>query len=1268
MGTRSSLRQTRQRVALIASEISPSRRAIRGQPGPSRRGFRMIGVLALLATPTVAGWGVTAAAAPSPTGSRVVTDPAGSLESVAIEAAPSAPRGARALGAILPKTVVSGEVALKSRDNAKLVEFIADVTNKRSPLFGQYLRPGAFTDEFGPPKGAISAVKSQLRADGLRITGVSSDGLFVRFRATVGEVEDVFHTGLESYRLSDGSIRQEATSAISLPATIGHSVLAVLGLNDVVEPRPVGAMRRRARSRATPRPPQTVRTSHPPGSATACAAAQAAAKKADGLTDNDIADAYGASSLYGAGDLGAGQHIALYELEPFSRSDVQTFDTCYFGAGAASAMLKRLRVVPIDGGQQAGSGSGESIMDIEDLSAMVPGAHIDVYEGPSPGTNGTDDDPVDPYVSMIDSDRDQIISSSWGLCEQAVQEGQPGLQEAENLLFEQAAAQGQSVFAAAGDNGSDDCNTNETSTPITGQNPLSVDDPGSQPYVVSVGGTTINEATQPPVEQVWNDGAEGGGGGGGISQSWTMPTWQQEATVPGIAQPGSLDYQKADQVEKEFGYAPNFCQSQVKGASPSTPCRLVPDVSAQADWFTGAVTVYQALDGGWSIDGGTSSSTPIWAGLVALSGASPTCAANPLTRNGVGFVSPLLYSVASNPTQYAASFNDVTLGDNDIYGLDDGAVFPATTGYDMASGLGSPRLTGPDGTAGLAYYLCSSAAAVSRPVVSGISPATGPIAGGTRVTISGTGFEAGGNSDVEAIEVGSAQIGPAEYTVLSATSISAVLPSARDARPPSAPVPQDGAGPADIVVTLSDDLSSMPGPDSVFQYVDTSGTGSVPSITGVVPYGGAESAPAKVTILGSGFTQATTVEFGGVAATNFTVDSPYEISVTPPAYSPGTDCSALPDTGVYAGENATNDVCQVQVSVANNHGVSAGGNILPPYEGTVSIDNLGAVVTPPGCHCEAEPAPSEFDYFPPPRVTSVSTSIGPASLASEKGTTLVTLHGTGLDPLGIDWVDVGSSSNWSSQVTSYDFVSGNLIQLVAPAEPLTVGPARIPLSVSTLGGESPSAEVTYAGVPDVSEVINTVDQTTLDGTYGASDTGQTPIRISGTGFAGQLVGPIEFNDTKTFSYGSQYSFTVEDNDVVSTETVQQTPGLVDVQLCTVTACSLDPPADLLYLFPPGNPSVTSVRPDNGPAGGGTKVIVGGDNLDCPLYTFFGNTEAKSLTKGAAAGVLNCKSTTTMKATSPPGRAGTSVPVSVTTVESYFTGAGRSTTTANFAYT
>jgi hypothetical protein len=327
-------------------------------------------------------------------------------------------------------------------------------------------------------------------------------------------------------------------------------------------------------------------------------------------------------------------------------------------------------------------------------------------------------------------------------------------------------------------------------------------------------------------------------------------------------------------------------------------------VSAQADEFTGAITVYQAAFGGWGTTGGTSSSAPIWAATLALINASPACTARAVTRRGVGFASPLLYAVASNPGDYGASFNDITTGNNDVYGIDDGLVFPATTGYDPASGLGSPRLTGPGGSAGLAYYLCSLADQPSRPVVAEVSSPEGSIAGGERVAIIGTGFESGGSPDVATIEVGAAQLPPSRFTVRSATTIVATLPPARYARPPLAPSPQDGAGPAEVIVTLKDDESSIPRPDSAFEYVDTSGAKPVPSITGVVPYGGSEAAPGKVTILGSGFTAATSVTFGGIAATSFTVNSPYRITATPAAYSSRTACSPLPSTGVYAGENA----------------------------------------------------------------------------------------------------------------------------------------------------------------------------------------------------------------------------------------------------------------------------------------------------------------------------------------------------------------------------
>lgn len=1183
-----------------------------------------------------------------------------------IEAAPHVPDGARTVGAVPASAVVSGAVVLKPRDNSALVQFIGNVTDKNSPSFHQYLPAGAFASRFGPARSAINAVGSQLKADGLRVSGVSSDGLLVSFSGTARQVEGAFHTGLESYRLRDGSMGRTTTSAVSVPSTIAGSVAAVVGLDDLVRVRPVGILRQPASARGKIRPPRTASFTHPAGSPKACASATSAARAFGGLADDQIAHAYGAFGLYGSGDLGAGQHVAIYELEPFARSDIKTFDTCYFGASGAAGMLKRLQVIPVDGGQPAGPGSGEANLDVEDVSAIAPDATIDVYEGPSPGADGTDYDPVDPYVAIIDADRDQIVSTSWGLCEQAIELGQPGLQQAENLLFEQAAAQGQSVFGAAGDNGSDDCNTFETSTPVSGQNPLSVDDPASQPYVVSVGGTTIDDAaSEPPLEHVWNDGADGGGGGGGISQSWAMPTWQREATVPGIALPGSADYKNADSVEKSSGYPPNFCQSAVQGASSSTPCRLVPDVSAQADEFTGAVTVYQASSGGWGTIGGTSSATPIWAALLALVNASPTCASHAVTRSGVGFVSPLLYAVASDPGAYGAAFNDITAGNNDIYGLDDGQVFPATTGYDLASGLGSPRLTGHGGSAGLAYYLCSFGSEASRAVVSGISPASGSTAGGERIAVTGTGFESGSSSNVAAIEIGSAQIPPSRFRVRSATSISVTLPPARDTRPPSSPRPQDGAGPAEVIVTLKDAGSSAPSPSSIFEYVDPSAAQPVPSITGVVPYGGSEAAPGKVTILGSGFTGATSVTFGGVAA-GFTVNSSYRITATPPAYSSRTACSPLPSTGVYAGENAANDICQVQVRVANTRGTSATGRIRPPAEGPIVLNSLGVLVAPPGCGCETEQVPTEFDYLPAPSITSVSTSSGAASLASEDGGTVITVRGAGFDPLTIDWADFGNPALGSSIGTDYVFLTGTEMQIVAPGQALTVNRSSVPFSVKTLAGQSAPGTVAYAGVPDVTAVVNTINSTELNGSYGAPDTGRTPIQVSGRGFAGQLLSPIEFTDTRTpFSLGTQYTFTVNSNTSLSTETVQQNPALVDVQLCTVTACSLNRPGDLLYIYPPGNPRVTSVLPTSGPAAGGTKVTIGGENLGCPLEVFFGNVKAESFTPVQA--LLDCGSTTALHATSPPGTGGTKVAVTVSTIESYFTGAGRGTTTARFTY-
>jgi len=1180
---------------------------------------------------------------------------------VRVTSAPHVPVGAKAIGAVKSAATVKGTVVLQPRDTAALTNFISEVTNPKSAEFHHYLPAGAFAAKFGPAKSTIAAVRSQLQADGLKIASVASDGLLVRFSGTAQHVEKAFGTGLESYRLANGSAGQATTGAISVPSTIAGKVTAVLGLDNLVHAQAVPILRGSKKShqaaKAAPRTGETF----PAGAPDACSDAQADAQEFGGLTDDEIARAYGAFGLYGVGDLGAGQSIAVFEAEPFLPSDIETFDTCYFGATTAAQMATRLHIISVDGGQPIGPGEGEAILDVEDVSAMAPGANIDVYEAPN-----VDADSVDEYAAIVNTDKDQVVTTSWGSCEQTLQLGAPGVQQTENELFEQAAAQGQSIFAAAGDTGDDSCNELRYPEPISGQNPLSVLDPGSQPYVVSVGGTTINDAaTQPPQEQVWNDGAEWGAGGGGISQSWAMPSWQRDALVPGIPMPGSADYKNANQVEKEAGYKPNFCQSNIAGATSSTPCRTVPDVSAQADEFTGAVTIFSTsfessqIPDGWITIGGTSSATPIWAAMLADINASPTCQANPATKNGVGFASPLLYAVASNPTTYAQSFNDITTGNNDIYGVDNGLVFPATKGYDLASGLGSPQVTGPGGTAGLAADMCGLAASTTRPTVTGLKPSVVSTKGG-KVTITGSGFTSGGKSDVAGIEVGNASLTSAKFTVKSATQIVATVPDALESRATDAPKPQDGAGPANIVVTNTQDLSSAATPASRLQYVDKDKKGSIPAVTGVGPTGGSETSPTAVRIYGSDFTGATKVTFGGVKATSFKVVTPWEISATPAKYSKKVSCAPSAKH-----ESPTTDLCQVQVQVSNSHGTSATGRILKPLEGALpALSPMGYYPPPPGCKCETEPGATEFDYLPNPAITSVSTSAAnPGSLASEYGGSLITIKGRGLGFLSIIAADFGDPTQEASEDTNLLYDAGTEIQIFAPGADASTDPESVPVRIYTDAGLSAPKSVIFAGTPVVNSVLSDSGSAP-----GGPDTGGTPLTISGAGFDQAVgMGPLIFADIYTpYSVGTQYNYTISNDKTITAESVAQNPAVDEVVVCSVTGCAENPPdtGDLWFAYPPGNPVITGISPDSGPAVGGNTVTITGQNLGCATSVSFGTVEATTFTNVEA--ILDCGSTNSITVTVPSGTADTTVPVTVTTVESEITGSGASNS-VNYSY-
>ena len=1210
---------------------------------------------------------------------------------VRVQGAPRVPAGATALGATAPAQTLTGAVALAPRDDTALEAFINSVTDKSSPDYGRYLAPGEFASQFGPLPSTISGVEQAVQADGLQVTGVESDGLLVDFSGTVNQAENTFHTGFDSYRLHGGWTGRGTTTAVELqlPSAVSSDVTGVVGLNELVQP--ASADIQPGSASAASSFPAALAGTVPSvvGAPTPCTDAQQAAVTEGGLTDNQIANAYGAFGLYEQGDFGQGQHIAVFELQPFLATDIETFDSCYFGATEATQMSgtngnltgSRLSVIPVDGGElQPGPGSSndEATLDVEDVSAMAPEANIDVYEAPT-----TNFGLIDEYTKIIDSDTDQIVTSSWSEgCEQLAQVAEPGISEEENFLFQQAAAQGQTVFAAEGDTGNDTCNTFRAVPPPAGQNLLSVDDTAAQPYVVGVGGTTITDATQPPVEHVWNDGASWGGGGGGISEAWAMPAWQQKmaltaANATDVSNAEALETQDAAE-EAPFA-TPTFCDGTL-GLSPGAPCREVPDVSAQADEFTGAVTIFGVSLGygppnGWTTIGGTSSAAPIWAAMYALINQSTYCATDKVAfANGAevpdaGFASPILYGVAANARAYAASFNNVTSGNNDIYGLDNGLSFPARAGYSMAAGLGSPKLTSPNGGIGLAFYMCQYASTFNPPQVTGLNPGFGDVAGGYTVTVTGSGFGTAGSPRISSVEVGGGQA--TNVTVDSNTQLTITMPVAVSTIPAGSPNPtQDGAGPADIVLTTTSGESSALSGASIFEYVDEAGTSTLPSVTGVSPYGGIDTSTATVTVFGSGFTKTNDiVEFGGVAATSVRHVSASELTVTPPPLSdlessagPSGAIAACPMDNGAAGQplNPEDDVCQVQVTVTTTAGTSATSDILPPYEGPLIGDSMGAVVLPPGCGCEGEPQPNEYDYVPLPTITGVSTSLNNAgSLASEFGgssTNIVEVSGTGMDPFTTTsaLISGGGPFNENSAIFPLEESGTSAIlevpALVAPGGTPTTGPVGLTVGYESLAGTSTqNGTVYYAGVPDITGVVNTSNSHTLNGVYGAPDTGGAPLQINGSGFQ-EAIAPIEFVDNITnVSLGTQYTFTANSDSEVTTESVAQNPGLMDTELCSNTGCSSPQPSDELTVYAPGAPVVTGVTPSSGSAQGGTTVVISGQNLGCAVAATFGSAEATGVANEP--GLLQCGTTGLVDATSPPGKPGAKVAVTVETAES-----------------
>ena len=501
---------------------------------------------------------------------------------------------ARSLGRVAPGEHLALALTLAGRDPAGLNDLLRRLYTPGDPLQGRFLTPAEFTERFGPTEADYAAVAAFARQKGLTVTGTHANRLLLDVSGTAGQVEAAFGLHLGRYRSRAGRLFRAPDAEPAIPAALAGRLIGVIGLDTAVLRRP----------HLKPALHSDLDTG-----------------QSSGLSAVGIQKAYGLANVSATG---AGQSLALFELDGYTVADIRTY------ASANGLPAPPLQNILVDGAAgTAGDNSDEVTLDIELAFAAVPGvSRILVYETPN---NGLDAAVLDCYNRIATDNLARQVSTSWGAPED--QTSQATL-NSENQIFQQMAAQGQSVFSAGGDNGAYDDGVS-----------LSVDDPSSQPYVTGIGGTqlTLNSGGSYVRETVWSDSTDttfstfGSGSGGGFSKAWPAPAYQAALL-------------------------------------PSPGLRSVPDVALDADPDTG-YAIYSR--GSWVEYGGTSAAVPFWAGLAAR--VNQMRAAQGLAP--AGFLNPAIYQIGASAL-YASDFHDITSGDNLYY--------PAKTGYDNATGWGSP--------------------------------------------------------------------------------------------------------------------------------------------------------------------------------------------------------------------------------------------------------------------------------------------------------------------------------------------------------------------------------------------------------------------------------------------------------------------------------------------------------------------------------------------------------------------------------------------------
>ncbi len=596
------------------------------------------------------------------------------------DSVPAIIRSGQYLGPHNPSARLTIELSVTPNNAAELDAELASLYDPHSSNYQHWLSAHDYEARYGPTPAQRHQLDAFMQSYGLQPTHDDVSPFLARYAGTTAQVERAFRVQINDYRLKGQTGFANATVP-QVPVNLLGLVRGIVGLDNLTRRHPLYRVR-----------PRIAYVCPPPNAHWGGGPANNAGGSCDvggGLTPKQIRGIYDLNPIYHSNN-GGGQTIGVYELSNWSYADVKHYESQYGIPNVPFSFQN------IDGGPTIDhSGAIEVELDVELQLAVAPGIkQLVVYDAPNDG-NG----PTDEYAAIAHADAVTALSTSWGICESLTT---PGQRYAEMNAFMQMAAQGQSVFAAAGDTGAYDC----LGQGIPQANWPEVDDPAGNPYVTAVGGTSFfadgfnpGNSTTPTYpagkEYVWNDfnncstqpfpinGTEQycyfGAGGGGPSRLWEMPSWQYgHGVISSYTQSG------------------RYCSP-----TGTYRCREVPDVSIDADALTGySIYCTDPLDEGictgtpgWNMIGGTSAGAPLWAAMAAL--------AADYHHRRLGLFSPQLYSMFRLPDAYTKYYHDMIRSTTESYTppgssttetatVSTNGYFPQTWNYDMATGIGTP--------------------------------------------------------------------------------------------------------------------------------------------------------------------------------------------------------------------------------------------------------------------------------------------------------------------------------------------------------------------------------------------------------------------------------------------------------------------------------------------------------------------------------------------------------------------------------------------------